>query len=1028
MDQQFQDLINKLKEAGINTKAFEQQFAKANGEVQRVNQLIEVMRGQLNEAKNSARGLSDEYTGIYGTLQAVTAEITKSNSATNRSQKAYRSLTSEVQKLANEEEGIYALSTKQLSSIRDKSKEKLKEIRLAASALVREKDLKGISDEYLKTRQDLTEEQKSILRAKRSGFEIEKDAIAAVEKRLIKEQAVTKAVGLTGGALSAAEKVLNTLGISGLSDQFTDLTTEIKDKQRKAIDEQIRLWEEEGKTIEEIEKSLENFAPSIGAAGMAAKGLGKILGKALMDPAAFGTAVLDSYLKLDKAATKFKNLTGQNVAIQSAHNTRMASGVDIMELMADYTAETGLNAAAVFNSGDLARLAEAKNLLGLSSKEASNLGLFAKASGNTIRESQEAIVASTNSYNGLNKGAVAHGVVMKDVLNVSEEIGYSLGGNTKKIAGAAAAARGLGLSLAKVEDIAGNLMNFESSIEAELEAQLLTGKSINMSKARELALNNDLEGLAKELANQGASAAEFASMNRIQQEAMAKALGMSRNELGKTIAAQAAQGELTDEQRAKMQGVTLEQLEQQDAATALKNAFAKISEPLASILTALTPILNVVAKVVSFLAPVAGYVLPLVMAFRAASQYGGILAKHSGSMVSAFKNMSFKGIKEKVTSVFGAVKDKFNLGKDTYGKVQSKAGDWYDKNSPQGKMIRTKGGTVPLDGDKAKDASKAMKGTSDAAKGADGVKQGLGAKIKEFFTGLAEGLKAMASGDVLRGGINALIASPGLIALGIASPGLYIISKINGEGVQNAIKGVAEGLKSFADSKVLQGALYLIPAALGFALMTAGAVGLGAVALLGAAAGGGLTALGTGLIGFANAMAASTPLGPVGLVAPVALALLGASMIPFAYALNIASPAITAFGSAIKMAFEGIGSIITSVAQGFALMINAIGSNIGAALLMGPALLGIAAGLSAIAIAGFLAIPAIGALAALSVVAAPIIALAGALGIENEDSSGDDKIGEKLDRLIAAVESGGNVYLDSNKVGNALVLGAYKSS
>jgi hypothetical protein len=34
----------------------------------------------------------------------------------------------------------------------------------------------------------------------------------------------------------------------------------------------------------------------------------------------------------------------------------------------------------------------------------------------------------------------------------------------------------------------------------------------------------------------------------------------------------------------------------------------------------------------------------------------------------------------------------------------------------------------------------------------------------------------------------------------------------------------------------------------------------------------------------------------------------------------------------------------------------------------------------------------------------------------------------KLDRLIAAVTAGGNVYLDGNKVGSAQVLGTYKSS
>ena len=50
--------------------------------------------------------------------------------------------------------------------------------------------------------------------------------------------------------------------------------------------------------------------------------------------------------------------------------------------------------------------------------------------------------------------------------------------------------------------------------------------------------------------------------------------------------------------------------------------------------------------------------------------------------------------------------------------------------------------------------------------------------------------------------------------------------------------------------------------------------------------------------------------------------------------------------------------------------------NIGPMLLLGPALLGIAAGLAAMALAGPGALPIIGALGALALVAAPLAALA----------------------------------------------------
>ena len=91
------------------------------------------------------------------------------------------------------------------------------------------------------------------------------------------------------------------------------------------------------------------------------------------------------------------------------------------------------------------------------------------------------------------------------------------------------------MEMAQIEDIASSLLDFESSIENELSAELLLGKNINLEKARQAALNNDLETVATEIAKQAGSAAEFGEMNAIKQEALAKAVGMNREELAKTL-------------------------------------------------------------------------------------------------------------------------------------------------------------------------------------------------------------------------------------------------------------------------------------------------------------------------------------------------------------------------------------------------------------------------------------------------------------------------------------------------------------
>ena len=88
---------------------------------------------------------------------------------------------------------------------------------------------------------------------------------------------------------------------------------------------------------------------------------------------------------------------------------------------------------------------------------------------------------------------------------------------------AATEARALGLSLDQVDKIAGSLLDFESSIRNEIQAELLTGQEINLEKARQAALNNDLVTLEKELKDNAQLAQSFAQSNRIQQEATAAA-------------------------------------------------------------------------------------------------------------------------------------------------------------------------------------------------------------------------------------------------------------------------------------------------------------------------------------------------------------------------------------------------------------------------------------------------------------------------------------------------------------------------
>jgi hypothetical protein len=125
--------------------------------------------------------------------------------------------------------------------------------------------------------------------------------------------------------------------------------------------------------------------------------------------------------------------------------------------------------------------------------------------------------------------------LQESIAKISSATTLSLKANPKELAKAVVNAKALGVELDQVEKIANSLLQFESSIENEMAAELLTGKQINLERARLASLNGDIATVAEEIAKQVGNAAQFSKMNVIQQEALAKGVGMEREELAKAL-------------------------------------------------------------------------------------------------------------------------------------------------------------------------------------------------------------------------------------------------------------------------------------------------------------------------------------------------------------------------------------------------------------------------------------------------------------------------------------------------------------
>ena len=133
-----------------------------------------------------------------------------------------------------------------------------------------------------------------------------------------------------------------------------------------------------------------------------------------------------------------------------------------------------------------------------------------------------------------NKTAISYRKIISDISKVNAEISVMYKNNPELIAKAVIEANKLGLSLEDTQKIAKSLLDFETSISGELEAELLTGKRFNFEKARALALDGKSVEAAQELLGQMGGLNELTKLNVIQRERLAASIGLSAEELTKS--------------------------------------------------------------------------------------------------------------------------------------------------------------------------------------------------------------------------------------------------------------------------------------------------------------------------------------------------------------------------------------------------------------------------------------------------------------------------------------------------------------
>ena len=380
-------------------------------------------------------------------------------------------------------------------------------------------------EEFKKASADATaqiKEQEKFAQKLTSRFETLTDAL--------KEQG-TIASQLNGNTL---ERQLIAEAIKNAEGDINKITKEQLSDIKKQVNDQKKL----GTAVNQIVPGAISFAENIEDA---ARGLSGLLG-----PAALAVAIFTALAKLALDFAKNVAETRKDLGVSAITAAKLQGEFKLLGFQAK---AFGLDIEDVKNA-QRAILSD----LGASVREATDLSLsFARTAAATGQSSEDLAktLSVMESMSDLSReillnqirtnaamieaAGVAPALVMRDIAQNAEFFAKFARDGGQNIIDAGVAARKLGLELSAVNSISESLLDFETSIEKQLEASLLIGRQLNLDRARQLALAGDQEGVVEEIRRQVGGEAEFNRLNVIARQKLADAVGVNVEQLSRIV-------------------------------------------------------------------------------------------------------------------------------------------------------------------------------------------------------------------------------------------------------------------------------------------------------------------------------------------------------------------------------------------------------------------------------------------------------------------------------------------------------------
>jgi hypothetical protein len=482
-------------------------------------------------------------------------------------------------------------------------------------------------------------------------------------------QSAQETIGLFKSQLEEAEKIEGVMG---------NLGSIVKGLNKIPIIGQFMQTE---KIMSAMQETAKNTGSKTQVMLSGFKAIGSSIKEGILDPLTLVTFILNESLKANRQTVELGKALGKNsfeyrenlVGIERASNNINVTTANLVGAFSELATATGF--AYEFSADQLETQIKLTKQVGLTAEEAAQIQRFGVLNNKTSEETYKSFVKGLVATRNQLKVGIDFKATLAETVKVSGQLAAQLGYNPERIAKAIVTAKAFGMTLEQVAKSGESLLNFETSIENELKAELLTGKQLNLERARAAALSGDQATVAAEIAANVGTAADFAKMNTLEQKALAEAVGMTADELSNT---------LIKREEALKSGKSLAQVDAEQVAEALErqsiqdkfNAAVEklqslfgnlLAGPLGSFLDMLSGALNIVNKLgnaLSFLAT------PLKII---ASLYAGIVAYNK--TIDLFNNLSL--IK---TNALFVLKGQ-QMGQEVFLNRQKQIGEAMEKRS-----------------------------------------------------------------------------------------------------------------------------------------------------------------------------------------------------------------------------------------------------------------------------------------------------------------------------------------------------------